>query len=426
MQLSGYPDDQMDNPLMENNPATRRYKPSGHIRVWNTDLNRYDAVKRVKVKSRRWFRIGYAYTNDNGYFFINNWLTGSGFKKKAHIYVKFKDTNNYRSRPGNSGLKVWEYFFVLKKHLGLFSKGNMENLVYNFEHTPNVSTRQAMFWGAATTHNALEDMAGYVESEGVRTVNKLTVKIAYNKKIGSYTPMFHKAIQQIGWEILEFGVLDMVIDDEDRALWQKLAAISIVQRTLFKSLTDLRIDYAPRSSQGEILTTKKVYNTVCKQYAKAMHFEKNKNWFWSRYVLKIIINGGVGSTNALGYKQVALVEGFADFLGNLGTYKIYNGNLPSIANLFLRSNEEQTPSQESWIPYGFFHDLYDNGEPAFTGVTDNADGFTVANLYQALESPESNIVDRVNNLEEYKESLMLIMLNRQKTQVEGLLNQYYY
>ncbi len=82
-----YTDDEENNNLrtLWGRRRRRRWNPSGRIRYFDDAINRFVPVHGVRVKAHRWFKMGYAYTNSDGVFWI-----GKRFRSNAKYNVKFK------------------------------------------------------------------------------------------------------------------------------------------------------------------------------------------------------------------------------------------------------------------------------------------------------------------------------------------------
>ena len=72
-----------------------------------------------------------------------------------------------------------------------------------------------------------------------------------------------------------------------------------------------------------------------------------------------------------------------------------------------------------WIPKGLMYDLIDNGEPPSTGVIDQVSGFTIAQIFAALQSD-------VTSVPAYKARLIQQNPGNQTTQITTLFASYDY
>ena len=72
-----------------------------------------------------------------------------------------------------------------------------------------------------------------------------------------------------------------------------------------------------------------------------------------------------------------------------------------------------------WIPKGLMENLMDNGEPLQTLVNDQVSGFTIAQIFSALQ------ID-VTKLSQYKAKLLLQNNYGQQTQINNLFISYGY
>lgn len=72
-----------------------------------------------------------------------------------------------------------------------------------------------------------------------------------------------------------------------------------------------------------------------------------------------------------------------------------------------------------WIPKGLMYDLMDNGEPPQTNFNDQVSGFTIAQIFSALQSD-------FNPISQYKARILLQNNNSQQTQINNLFTSYGY
>jgi hypothetical protein len=78
-----------------------------------------------------------------------------------------------------------------------------------------------------------------------------------------------------------------------------------------------------------------------------------------------------------------------------------------------------TPDPFRWIPKGLMEDLIDNTQNETSPVIDNVNGFTIAQLFNALQSD-------VTSVQIYRARFIQQNLNNQTTNITNLFAQYHY
>ncbi|MFN7330566.1 MAG: hypothetical protein ACK5UP_13795, partial [Bacteroidota bacterium] len=158
--LSGNSDDLDYSGSKDGRTQGIRYFPAGHIRVEDNSIGQEVPVKNIFVKSRRWFKTGRTWTNENGYFGINK-----GYRNKARIIIKFK--NGSATFRGISGaLKIWEYVFPLKTTTGHFERTSLQNVNFVFRN-PGSAVDRSLTWVAAHGMNTIFETIQYNNARGI-------------------------------------------------------------------------------------------------------------------------------------------------------------------------------------------------------------------------------------------------------------------
>jgi len=122
-----------------------------------------------------------------------------------------------------------------------------------------------------------------------------------------------------------------------------------------------------------------------------------------------------------GAGRISISEGWGNYIGNTFTARKYDVIDTRISNFNRNRLENQTPDyivdDDGWIVYGMLHDMTDNGEPSGTGVTDNVNSYTTAQLFQGLQND-------VADVRGYQQRLLQQNGYRQVLATDDLVNSY--
>jgi hypothetical protein len=190
------------------------------------------------------------------------------------------------------------------------------------------------------------------------------------------------------------------------------------------------------SSQG----TAEVYGSTFHELAHASHFEKVGSSYWTKYINYIITYDSYGDGTGNNVGVCALGEAWAYHMGYLLTLAEFRnvGGTTDNSEIEVAGFEDFTPFArpgvdinrnrrngaifrwEGWIPGGIMLDLIDtNADNYRAGFTDNAEGYTNEDIYNALdwgiESPQ-----------EFRDRLLRESGDRDRNDVINLFEGYFW
>jgi hypothetical protein len=137
--------------------------------------------------------------------------------------------------------------------------------------------------------------------------------------------------------------------------------------------------YAPYYIRFATAARASFIETMFHELAHASHYAKVGPAFWMPYVEYIYGNGGYGEPAFTNSGIVGLSESWAEDLSNICAYYTYG------KSKYLDWNEHPI---EDWIPYGVYHDLYDEGAAE---SFDKISGFTFPQLYGFLTTDTRSV-----------------------------------
>ena len=139
--------------------------------------------------------------------------------------------------------------------------------------------------------------------------------------------------------------------------------------------------YAPFYNRYSKVARASFIETLFHEFSHASHYAKVGPDFWLPYVEYIYSNGGYGYDSLPNSGIISMSESWAEDLSNIGLNYIYGK--PS----YLTLNENTTVN---WIPYGIYHDLYDDGT---NESFDHVSGITFPDIYNLFTSDTRSPAD---------------------------------
>jgi hypothetical protein len=118
--------------------------------------------------------------------------------------------------------------------------------------------------------------------------------------------------------------------------------------------------YAPFYNVNATAAKTSFVETMFHELSHASHYAKVGAAYWMPYVQYIYAHGGYGEPGFSGSGRISLSEAWAEDLSNIGLNYIYE------KQKYITLNENNPPY---WIPYGLYHDLYDDANEAHDGVS---------------------------------------------------------
>lgn len=183
-----------------------------------------------------------------------------------------------------------------------------------------------------------------------------------------------------------------------------------------------------------------VYTTTFHELAHASHYKKVGNGYWRKYIDKIIDNwlfhnstAPYGTGRGNNHELVGLGEAWGFHMGYFLTIRKFgatNGVLT--ANAFENFDPRDRPNEIAsalyrgrtgwfgWMPGGIINDLIDtNRDVVRAGFTDNVEGYTLKNIYDALDAD-------VETPQQFRDRLLRENGNKNENDVKELFEAYYW
>ena len=420
-------------------PAADASVPGGNIFVFDTNLPGIGngsefSVRKVRVVARRWFKEERTFTDVNGHFVFTK-----HFKNKVRIIEKFKNADAYIY--GVRGIKLWQMLFPVKRELGIYSSDKATIVFHNDQAGP-VNSKGNRYWAAATTHNAVQEHRDYATQFGFSaaptTMNIYLTNWGISQGLAS-TPLFHKRYLTdlpssfINTYLVYAGTVIVA------------GGIPALAAVITRVNVDMAIDYHTDLAH---FTSDWLKATVYHELSHASQYSQvGTNWY-TQFVnaeLNQIYNYPSGQYNPYGQGAspsyspiIALGEAWGYHMEHFLTDQRYGVNasdvgeywgtffhsrtLPFTAHPYIDAIENNNPNSSAdpfaWIPEGLMEDLMDN-TPAETVVNDQVTGYSISQLFGALQSD-------VTSIPQYKAKLSQLYGTAQQTQVNNLFASYHY
>jgi len=149
----------------------RRYRPNGHVKVENTDINFYVPLQKAKISIGRSFWWVYTYTNDYGYF-----NSPKRYRGKVRIRAKWRGYTATIRKTWNELLGLWvsDHLMTIKRSTNPRTK----NISYTEPHDGifGVDLQGGHLWFKGTTHNGLRKYIDYCNANGInKTISHANV-----------------------------------------------------------------------------------------------------------------------------------------------------------------------------------------------------------------------------------------------------------
>ena len=387
--------------------STKRYYPSGNVMVQSKDTRGFTNVplRRVNVLSRRWFKLGHAYTDANGRFYINK-----GYRQKAKLIVEFK-TDQATTRGFNKSADIWDVALPIRHQMGAYSETQMENMNYTFSYQYDSRTKGALSWAAATAFNTLYGMYDYAAANGILTPPQdINIWLAADFTNGGSAPMLRKlatttATGQFINYILPGGV--------------------IFKRLVQRAIPDItiRFDYG---LDNTTFSTNDIDEVLSHELGHSIHYRQVGNDYWTSYINYIIASGGYGIKTNNDAGRIAISEAWGYYTGyNFTSEKYRNLSVYYLADYYRRALEDQVPSNDvydynRWVVFGMLYDMTDNGENTnYTHVIDNVNSYNMAQVFKGLQ-PD------VVSVRQYQQRILTQNSSKQAPELEQLVTSYFW
>ena len=264
--ISGYfPDDPpggTEPPLLPCDLVQRtKHRPRGFVRVWDSERGALVPVVGVRVRTRRWFKYGYDYTDENGFYEVDN-----TYRRDPRYSVIFRN---------EAGFKIWSSVFAMQR--AEHNVGRHDRRGHDIDIFQN-----SRGWRFATVNNGAVKYAQYCRAMNIGIPDRNLRILATNGDGSSSAPMLTKT----------WGVIGLTTHSQVATFLLKANRISIALNavSLFIRFISPDVIIEANSNQG----TATLYNSVFHELAHASHFEKVGSSYWTKYINYIITYGSYG------------------------------------------------------------------------------------------------------------------------------------
>ena len=371
--------------------------PQGYVKVYNTVTKKLEPVVGIKVKTRRWFKWAKGWTNSQGFYRVNR-----GYRNNVRYTAVFKNTR---------GFKIWPSTISISS--ARYRAGRRSKSGYNFNFYTN-----SVGWRWSTVNNATVKYLDYCTQFGIGKPHSNLRIVANGKSGGGAAPMLRRTW---GWAGFRTNS-DLISFFSKTTISIPINALWFLTRLV---LPDVIIK--ANASQG----TDGVYETTFHELGHASHFKKVGSGYWIKYINYIITYGAYGDGSGKNAELCALGEAWGNHVGHFLTIQEF-GNNNRILSLNAFENfdpwerprgdgvDKFTGSWRGWMPCGIMHDLTDNNTDLVrAGFRDNASGYTIKNIYDALDRG-------IETPQAFRDRLLKENDNKDEDYVRELFEAYYW
>lgn len=432
-------------------PPPPNFIPGGRLQVFDTRLDNTPPIssfdptfvaqplRTVHVIARRWFKIDRTYSNTNGNFQVTK-----HYRNKVKLFVEFK--NQFSTIRAMRGIRVWQLLFPLKRKIGTFTNSTINTVRYTFLQTPNISSLGNKFWTGATTFNAVQEHKDYaVQFSFAAAPVNLNIYItswAHLNGLAS-TPLFHERnypstpVAFVRTFLVNTTIRPIAVTEQ------------VVVALLHLENVDMALDYH-RDNLAE-LTSDGLKETI---YHESSHASQYLNIGLNAYadfvdaeLRQIIAHSDpndplnpYGPGNSADAPFIAVGESWGYHMGHFladqrygirasctseqidangfGIFICPNGTNHPHIDVLERFDPNLPTDPFNWIPKGLLEDMMDNTNE-FNPVIDRVSGFTIQQLFDALQSD-------ITSPQQYRDRLLQQNGNNQAIEVINLFSQYNY
>lgn len=368
----------------------KKERPSGYIRVYDTELKKYVGVKGVKVRVHRIVKISYGTTNKDGYYKVRK-----GFRYNCFYGLRFESS---------TGVKLWKWYTTLT--YARYSMGVHDESGYS----RNISTN-SIAWRLATVMNGVYDYYNEICPKYGISKPYNNLRICVTKGTVGGAPMLRRVYHPIG-------------ANSNSAYTNFMINYGI-------GVHGNILSYVSKFMQPDIIigggsgSTAKVYSQTAHELAHASHFRKVGSAFWAKYISYILTYGAYGDGTGNNAELCALGEMWGYHMGYQAVIDKYGNSNSAVKNYWVENfRPYKTPyspqsNYSDWLPKGLLWDLQDTNKDYVNSIRDNAYGFSNKQFYNALDSD-------IKSPQAFKTRLLKETNNRQKTYVDELFKAYYW
>ena len=334
-------------------------KISGTVKFMNPISNEYTVLAGVKVIVKDVFKTAFAYTDENGDFFITD---DELYSDTAQILLEF--SNDYYEIRTLNIANLQAIVFPNKYSLGYKKTCGLTNM--QIEIGPNA--KNAALQHAAAMLVSLNQFKKFAKDNQLKFPTKrMVIWNAVDAVIStSYSaPMLNNI------NLSSSGNID--------ALLVQLFGIPSTLTPVIRSIIGDKLPdiYAPYYNRNATRVPRTFIETMFHEFTHASHYAQVGDVFWKDYIAYIFANGGYGDASKPGSGLIQLSEAWAEDVSNICAYQIYGDTV------YLRYSEKPFTD---FIPYGIYYDIYDAAIDTIRRRTlDEVSGYNFTQMYQLLQ-----------------------------------------
>ncbi|MXV37814.1 hypothetical protein GO491_03845 [Flavobacteriaceae bacterium Ap0902] len=331
----------------------KKYHPEGNVLVYDTNVGRNVPVRNAKIEIYNWFFNSYCYTDQNGHF-----RSHERYSREMGVYFTWRSSSATIRTHWNEiiGIRTSDKLGNIKR------RKNGKTFVVNHSDTHK--------WSKATTHNAIQKFNDYLLNAGInQRIHHLNIWVFNDRGGRGAAPM----LRTYPW-----GSLNNTF-----AGWAKwlspvtVPIASILNITSSQIYPDLVFNF---DHTKETLAYEKL---VFHEASHAIHAKQAGQGFWVTFSRRTTDNilkynkpyGNGTQPSAWSGQNIALCEGWANFMQNKIIYDLYKNNpdyqneniatrhnlegfeMVTVPNSFRRL--EVNISGRNWFLHGLMWDLTD-------------------------------------------------------------------
>lgn len=359
-------------------------KPTGQILLDDSQFAAHDGVRNVQVMAKRYTKIRFTTTDDNGNYQFNSTFP------EVHISVYF--INNRAEIRGVRGTRIWQALEPVS-HTSTLWSNCLANRDLIFWVPTASNSESAKVWTAATINNSVYETIDFATADNIFTPPmRLHIWISNMGSGFGSAPMFDKN----KYTMLMLNYLGpLTLGIPTAGVWSFILALHPPDITF---------------SYNSALFSDRVKNTLYHELGHSIHYKKVGNSYWYKEIQFTIVHNGYGTNgNAIDAGRPALVESWAELIGDTYTDRRYGINhsmsIPATEADRYTNRLEGSRFISTYIPEGWLYDLIDdnavnaaNGIPESAGVTDNVRGFTIEQIFDHMLPHVASPVALANRL----------------------------
>ncbi len=374
-------------------------KPSGFVRVQNTQTG-MEGVRQVKIILKdTWFTEDEVWTNDDGCFQLKK-----EYKNNVWMWIKWKnDRCKIRGVSNTQSWKIWKHLRAHKDFIDKFTNPPYNDIEVNYYWDANLvphGSKSHIRWAASTVNNAVHQFHDYAITDGIDTPpSKLNIYLGRNST-EAFALMTKKVSPPLAALAITNGLnISGQLPQSNFVLFDWAVILPATW-----SVTSIVLSFFPDIHIGlaDELTSDQLQNVAFHEIAHASHFSQVGIDFWLDEITATVAADGWGDPNSFDAGRIAICESWAQHVGDTYTdreYGLAHSNVPPGSPPILIASRRFINDLEGFrlfanhVPVGVYHDLVDDNSNSIPGAAENPlitnddiTGFTMSDIFQHLEN----------------------------------------